>query len=213
MASLRLLRGVVQALFELLDAGQQAGHGPTDRVGDEVVGARKIHAMFELHIEQGPVLEDEGVTIGVVTGVQGISWTEYTVTGVSNHAGTTPMPIRKDAGVAMMRLYNDVMDKFPAVAGPRSVWTVGKMSIDAAVLKKKGKLDPAEREEMSRHPEYGWRILSSNPRLHMAAEIAYCHHERWDGSGYPGGLHGENIPLSARAVAVADVSAYLNQVA
>lgn len=82
---------------------------------------------------------------------------------------------------------------------------VGKMSIDAAVLKKKGRLDPEERVEMSRHPEYGWRILRENPRLRMAAEIAYCHHERWDGSGYPRGLAGERIPLSARIVQIADV--------
>ncbi len=57
------------------------------------------HAFVELHIEQGPVLEDEGVTIGVVTGVQGISWTELTVTGQSAHAGTTPMRLRRDPGV------------------------------------------------------------------------------------------------------------------
>lgn len=82
---------------------------------------------------------------------------------------------------------------------------VGKMSIDAAVLKKKGKLDASERAEMSRHPEYGWRILHDNPRLRMAAEIAYCHHERWDGSGYPRGLSGDAIPLSARIVQIADV--------
>ena len=54
-------------------------------------------AFVELHIEQGPVLEHEGVTIGAVTGVQGISWTEVTVTGQANHAGTTPMPHRRDA--------------------------------------------------------------------------------------------------------------------
>ncbi len=56
------------------------------------------HAYFELHIEQGPVLEDEGITIGAVTGVQGISWTEVTITGQSAHAGTTPMRLRKDPG-------------------------------------------------------------------------------------------------------------------
>ena len=56
------------------------------------------HAYFELHIEQGPVLEDEGVTIGAVTGVQGISWTELTITGQSAHAGTTPMRLRHDPG-------------------------------------------------------------------------------------------------------------------
>ena len=56
------------------------------------------HAYVELHIEQGPILEDEGITIGVVEGVQGISWTELTITGRSAHAGTTPMRMRRDAG-------------------------------------------------------------------------------------------------------------------
>lgn len=82
---------------------------------------------------------------------------------------------------------------------------VGKMSVDAAVLKKRGELDVTERVEMKRHPEYGWRILKDNPRLRMAAEIAYCHHERWDGSGYPRGLAGTRIPLCARIVQIADV--------
>lgn len=56
------------------------------------------HAFVELHIEQGPVLEEQGVTIGAVTGVQGISWTELTITGQSAHAGTTPMRLRHDPG-------------------------------------------------------------------------------------------------------------------
>jgi N-carbamoyl-L-amino-acid hydrolase len=66
--------------------------------GDEPVGASRAHAFFELHVEQGPVLEEAGIAIGAVTGVQGISWTEYTIRGVSNHAGTTPMRLRHDAG-------------------------------------------------------------------------------------------------------------------
>jgi N-carbamoyl-L-amino-acid hydrolase len=81
------------------------------RLGDELarigyVGplpcptARAPHAYVELHIEQGPILEDEGVTIGVVEGVQGISWTELTISGRSAHAGTTPMRMRRDAGLA-----------------------------------------------------------------------------------------------------------------
>ncbi|HTE80820.1 MAG TPA: Zn-dependent hydrolase [Reyranella sp.] len=61
-------------------------------------GALKPHAFLELHIEQGPILDEEKVLIGVVESVQGISWIEYTVTGVSNHAGTTPMRLRRDAG-------------------------------------------------------------------------------------------------------------------
>ena len=62
------------------------------------------HAFVELHIEQGPVLEAEGVTIGVVEGVQGISWTELTIEGQSNHAGTTPMNMRRDPGVVAARI-------------------------------------------------------------------------------------------------------------
>ncbi len=57
------------------------------------------HSYVELHVEQGPLLEEEGLTIGAVTGVQGISWTEYKISGVSNHAGTTPMRLRHDAGL------------------------------------------------------------------------------------------------------------------
>ena len=80
--------------------------GPTageelDRIGyagPEPVGRPLAHAYVELHVEQGPVLEAEGFRIGAVEGVQGISWTEFTLTGQSNHAGTTPMRMRKDAG-------------------------------------------------------------------------------------------------------------------
>jgi len=63
-----------------------------------VAGPGKVHAYVELHVEQGPVLEAEGFNIGAVEGVQGISWTELTLTGQSNHAGTTPMRMRHDAG-------------------------------------------------------------------------------------------------------------------
>jgi HD-GYP domain-containing protein (c-di-GMP phosphodiesterase class II) len=82
---------------------------------------------------------------------------------------------------------------------------VGKMSVDSAVLKKKGDLTPAERREMNLHPKYGHQILSQSNRLHMAADIALCHHEKWDGSGYPNGLKGDAIPLAARIVQLADV--------
>lgn len=82
---------------------------------------------------------------------------------------------------------------------------VGKISVDTAVLKKRGALNAAERAEMDRHPIYGHDILSQSPRLQMAAEIALNHHEKWDGSGYPNGLAGEAIPLSARIVTLADV--------
>ncbi|MGF1630178.1 MAG: Zn-dependent hydrolase [Kiloniellaceae bacterium] len=66
--------------------------------GDAPTGSFRARAFFELHVEQGPVLEEAGIEIGAVTGVQGISWTEYGIVGTSNHAGTTPMRLRHDAG-------------------------------------------------------------------------------------------------------------------
>jgi len=83
----------------------------------------------------------------------------------------------------------------------------GKIGISHAILKKPGKLDAPEWEEMKKHARIGYDILSTSkaPVFSLAAEIALYHHERWDGSGYPEGLVGEQIPVSARVIAVADV--------
>ena len=72
--------------------------------GPAPIPGRRPHAYVELHIEQGPILEDEGIKIGVVEGVQGISWTEVKLTGQSCHAGTTPMRLRRDPGVVASRV-------------------------------------------------------------------------------------------------------------
>ncbi len=85
-------------------------------------------AFVELHVEQGPVLEAEGVTIGAVTGVQGISWTELTVTGQSNHAGTTPMHLRHDAGYAAAGIATGVRAIAERMGG-RQVATVGRLDL------------------------------------------------------------------------------------
>jgi putative two-component system response regulator len=84
---------------------------------------------------------------------------------------------------------------------------VGKIGIPDAVLRKPGPLDAAEWDTMRRHPEIGAEIIGEHPSgvLQLAREIALAHHEKWDGSGYPRGLAGEAIPLSARIVAIADV--------
>ncbi len=75
------------------------------------------HAYVELHIEQGPILEDEGITIGVVEGVQGISWTELTIRGQSCHAGTTPMRLRRDPGVVASKINVFVRDLTARIGG------------------------------------------------------------------------------------------------
>ena len=91
---------LVEALETVGTDGQSVG-SELDRIGysgDVPVNDLVPRAYLELHIEQGPVLEESGTTIGAVTGVQGISWTEFQFSGVSNHAGTTPMRLRHDAG-------------------------------------------------------------------------------------------------------------------
>ena len=91
-------------------------------------GAIRPHAFVELHIEQGPILDEEKVRIGVVESVQGISWTEYTVTGVSNHAGTTPMRLRRDAGYLAASV-NLFARKLAWEMGGNQVATVGSLAL------------------------------------------------------------------------------------
>ncbi|MDZ7802205.1 MAG: HD domain-containing phosphohydrolase [Trueperaceae bacterium] len=82
---------------------------------------------------------------------------------------------------------------------------IGKMGIPDAILLKPGKLDAEEWEIIKRHPVHARDFLAGVPFLERALDIPYAHHERWDGSGYPRGLLGEDIPLPARIFAVADV--------
>jgi putative two-component system response regulator len=82
---------------------------------------------------------------------------------------------------------------------------IGKLYIPDVILKKPAKLDSTEWEIMKRHPEFGVRILGDNPFYEVAREIAACHHESMDGTGYPKGIQGENIPLSARIAKAADI--------
>ncbi len=95
--------------------------------GTAPVGSSSVDSYVELHIEQGPVLDLEGVTIGAVEGVQGISWTKFELVGVSNHAGTTPMRMRRDAGLVAARIACFARELARALAG-NQVATVGSMN-------------------------------------------------------------------------------------
>lgn len=96
--------------------------------GDEAVGARKMRAFFELHIEQGPILEAEGKDIGIVTHGQGLSWTQITITGKDSHTGSTPMPMRKNAGLAMARVLEKV-DEIAWSHAPHAVGAAGHIDV------------------------------------------------------------------------------------
>lgn len=97
-------------------------------VGDEVVGARKMKAMFELHIEQGPILEAEGKSIGVVTHGQGLWWLEITLTGKDAHTGSTPMAMRVNAGLGMARITERV-HQIAMSHQPNAVGAVGQVFV------------------------------------------------------------------------------------
>ncbi|WGV16807.1 Zn-dependent hydrolase [Fuscovulum ytuae] len=97
-------------------------------VGDEKVGARKMHAMLELHIEQGPILEAEGKTIGVVTHGQGLWWLEITLTGKDAHTGSTPMHMRVNAGLGMARITERV-HQIAMSHQPNAVGAVGQVKV------------------------------------------------------------------------------------
>jgi N-carbamoyl-L-amino-acid hydrolase len=97
-------------------------------VGDEAVGARKMHAMVELHIEQGPILEAQGKDIGVVTHGQGLWWLEITLTGKDAHTGSTPMAMRVNAGLGMARITERV-HQIAMSHQPNAVGAVGQVKV------------------------------------------------------------------------------------
>jgi N-carbamoyl-L-amino-acid hydrolase len=94
--------------------------------GDEEVGARKMHAYFEYHIEQGPILEAQDKQIGVVTHCQGLWWLEFTLTGKEAHTGSTPMNMRVNAGLAMARIF-EMVQKVAMENQPGAVGGVGQV--------------------------------------------------------------------------------------
>jgi N-carbamoyl-L-amino-acid hydrolase len=96
--------------------------------GTEKVGARKMHAMLELHIEQGPILEAEGKDIGVVTHGQGLWWLEITLTGKDAHTGSTPMRMRVNAGLGMARITERV-HQIAMSHQPNAVGAVGQVKV------------------------------------------------------------------------------------
>jgi len=96
--------------------------------GEEPVGERKIHAFYELHIEQGPILEDENVDIGVVTHGQGLNWLQVTLVGKESHTGSTPMPKRVNAGLGMARI-TQLVDEIALSHAPHAVGAIGHIDV------------------------------------------------------------------------------------
>ena len=117
--------------YEIDDAEGKKFGDELERIGwkgDEEVGSRDMHAFFELHIEQGPILEIEGKDIGVVTHGQGLSWTQVTITGKESHTGSTPMPMRKNAGLGMAKVLQ-MVDEIAWSHKPDAVGAAGHIDV------------------------------------------------------------------------------------
>jgi N-carbamoyl-L-amino-acid hydrolase len=95
-----------------------------------LIDPARYAAFFEAHIEQGDTLESTGLKIGVVTAIVAIWQYRFTVEGQQNHAGTTSMARRRDAGLELVRLLGAIDARFPAICGPRTVWTTGRIELD-----------------------------------------------------------------------------------
>jgi N-carbamoyl-L-amino-acid hydrolase len=111
----------------LREALQRAGFAGRPR---ERVDPSRYVGYLEAHIEQGDTLDTTGLRIGVVETIVGIWNYRVVLIGEQNHAGTTRMVRRRDAGVAMVRLATRIHDRFPEIAGPRTVWTIGRMLLE-----------------------------------------------------------------------------------
>jgi len=117
--------------WDLTDADGRRFGDELQRIGwkgDEPVGARKMHAFLELHIEQGPILEAQGVDIGVVTHGQGLRWIEMTVTGTESHTGTTPMAMRRNAGRALAQITERVHE-IAMAHQPNALGAIGHIEV------------------------------------------------------------------------------------
>ena len=96
--------------------------------GEEEVGARAMRAFYELHIEQGPILEAEGIDIGVVTHGQGLRWIEFTVTGKESHTGSTPMAMRRNAGRGLAQI-TELVHQTAMAHQPNAVGAIGHIDV------------------------------------------------------------------------------------
>ena len=105
----------------------------------------------------------------------------------------------------LARAINITEDQLVHIRHSAILHDIGKMGIPDSILHKAGPLTGLEQEIMRRHPQYAYDMLSAIAFLRPALDIPYCHHEHWDGTGYPRGLRGEHIPLAARIFALVDV--------
>ncbi len=196
----------------LREALQAAGYAGRPRL---VIEPERYDSFFEAHIEQGASLEGEEKRIGVVTAIVAIWQYGITVTGEQNHAGTTSMTRRRDAGLALIKLLNAIDKRFPEICGPRTVWTTGRITLDpgshsiipgrAEALFQLRDADPGRARQAARRVERSHRRGQSRQPLPVRADGDLAIDARAHGrAADDGARYGGGAPRAGQAHAHAE---------
>jgi PAS domain S-box-containing protein len=187
-------------VFCALAVARDAAFTPGDvallhAVGEMAAIALQRMAIHEERVRDAAALEDAYEDLLSLC-ARALDMRERIAEGHSRRVADMTLRLARALGVGPERL--------PDIRRGALLHDIGKILVPDAVLHKGGPLDEAERAGLRRHPEYAYDLLGASEFLRPALEIPYFHHERWDGTGYPRGLKGEEIPLAARIFAVAD---------
>lgn len=170
------------------------GYASKQKQNEDIIAVLK---QAEDHMYKNKLLESKSLRSSIIASMQKTLYERSHET--EEHAVRLAYNCKKIG--ELIHLSSNEIDELQLLA---VLHDIGKIAIKDDVLLKPGKLNDEEWDEMKRHPEIGYRIVQSVPELSHIAEYLLCHHERWDGKGYPQGLSGENIPLHSRIIAVAD---------
>lgn len=171
--------------------------GVATRTADSGLAVTDLVHLAEEQMYRNKLLESRATHSAIVASLQRTLWSKTHET--EDHARRLQHLV--DCLGRRLGLREDLLASLSLLA---VLHDVGKVAIPASVLAAPGALSPEEWEIMRRHPEIGYRIAAACPNLAPIATLILCHHEHWDGQGYPRGLAGEAIPLAARVFAVAD---------
>lgn len=180
-------------------ADRGAGIGPHTCFGSaELKLAEATATHLGMHLENANLYRDlEGMFLGTLEAmVTAIDAKDPYTRGHSQRVALLSQSLARSIG------FDEAGLRIVHIAG--LVHDIGKIGVAEAVLRKPGRLDDGEFAQIRQHPEVGWRILKDIPQFRDMLDGVLSHHERWDGRGYPHGLRGEEIPLLARIIALAD---------
>ncbi len=183
------------------------GHAPTDGRAPDWAPFVETHCVQLAHVIDTRALrsrlvtantEIQGAYDGAIEGwARALDLRDHETMGHSRRVAELALHLGRSMGLGQVEL--------DGLRRGALLHDIGKIAVPDAILRKGGSLDETERAVMERHTVFARDLLEPIPFLRSAIDVPYAHHERWDGSGYPRGLRGEEIPLSARIFAVADV--------